>query len=51
MERAVVVDLVLTVAFVGFAAYFLTLGQPIVAGVWALVAVAFGARAAGVLPH
>jgi hypothetical protein len=51
MEGAVLVDGSLTVAFVVLAAYFFTLDDLLIAGVWVLVAAAFAARAAGVLPR
>jgi hypothetical protein len=51
MERAVLVDGGLALAFVVLAAYFFTLDDLLIAGVWVVVAAAFAARAAGVLPR
>ena len=51
MDRAVLVDAGLAVAFVALAAYFVTLDDVLVAVVWVIVAAAFGARAGGLLPR
>ena len=51
MDRGVLVDGGLAAAFVVLAAYFVTLDDPLVAGVWVLVAAAFAARAAGLIPR
>jgi hypothetical protein len=51
MDRGVLVDGGLAAAFVVLAAYFYTLDDLLIAGVWVFVAAAFAARAAGLLPR
>jgi hypothetical protein len=51
MDRAVLVDGGLALAFVALAVYFYTLPDLLIAGVWVLVAAAFTARAVGLLPR